>query len=99
MVQYSPELLSIEEFARRMGMSSTTVKDWKKKGWLKPGRHYTQIGRKVWFEWGPELIGKLAEDSAQRAALDEVRAEIKPVAKTITPRIMNKKSTALNWDC
>ncbi len=49
-----------------MGIGLTTVNEWMSKGWLKSGRHYIKMGRKIWFEWGPELIDKLREDSAKR---------------------------------
>jgi excisionase family DNA binding protein len=58
------ELLTVEEFAKRMKISRTTVFDWIKKGRLKAGRHYIQIGRVIRFEWGPELVQALYEDSA-----------------------------------
>ena len=59
------ELLTIEEFAERMKISRTTVFDWMRKGTLKAGRHYMKIGRIIRFEWGPELIQKLREDSTE----------------------------------
>jgi len=57
------ELLTVEEFAQRMKISRTTVFDWIRKGALKAGRHYLKIGRVIRFEWGPELVQRLREDS------------------------------------
>ncbi len=59
------ELLTIEEFAERMKISRTTVFGWIRKGTLKSGRHYFKMGRVIRFEWGPELIHKLHEDSVK----------------------------------
>ncbi|MDA8161684.1 MAG: helix-turn-helix domain-containing protein [Desulfobacteraceae bacterium] len=60
------ELLTVEEFAERMKISRTTVFDWIRKGTLKIGRHYLKIGRVIRFEWGPDLLRKLKEDSVEK---------------------------------
>lgn len=91
------EVLTVEEFADRMKISRTTVFDWISKGKLKAGRHYIHIGRVIRFEWGQDLLRRLHEDSLQVA--EEVHDNPKPRREAKKPRVTNKKSTALNWDC
>lgn len=67
---HSVEMLSIEQFATKMGVSRTTVYEWFKSGYLKPGRHYIKIGKTTLFAWGAELIQKLHEDSCERISED-----------------------------
>jgi excisionase family DNA binding protein len=57
------DLINIEEFAKRLQVSRTTVFDWIKKGKLLPGRHFIKVGRVIRFEWGPDLVKKLHEVS------------------------------------
>jgi len=57
------EIISLEEFAKRMGVARTTVFEWIKRGKLLPGRHFIKMGRVIRFEWGPDLLKKLYEDS------------------------------------
>ena len=57
------ELINLEEFAKRMNVGRTTVFQWIKEGKLLPGRHFIKIGKVIRFEWGPELLKKLHEDS------------------------------------
>jgi len=59
------EVLTVAEFAKRMKISRSTVFDWIRKGTLKAGRHYMKIGRVIRFEWGPELVQKIYEDSIE----------------------------------
>ena len=93
----SIEVLTVEEFADSMKISRTTVFDWIGKGKLKAGRHYIQIGRVIRFEWGPELLRKLHEDSVQTEETIQEIAKPVPVAKRQNAN--NRKSTALNWEC
>ncbi len=63
LVQDTTELIKLEEFAKRINVGRTTVFQWIKEGRLLPGRHFIKIGRVVRFEWGPDLLRKLHEDS------------------------------------
>ncbi|MGC2425013.1 MAG: helix-turn-helix domain-containing protein [Nitrospirota bacterium] len=92
------ELLTIEEFAERMKISRSTVFDWIRKGRFKAGRHYMKIGRVIRFEWGPELILKLREDSAK----EHEKLQSNPLssqARFRKERRPNKGRVAINLDC
>lgn len=62
----SIDIITLETFAERMGVSPTTVHKWIRIGRLKPGRHFIQIDRVIRFSWGPELIQRLHEDCLVR---------------------------------
>jgi excisionase family DNA binding protein len=92
------ELLTVQEFAERMKISRTTVFDWIRKGTLRLGRHYLKIGRVIRFEWGPELVQKLHEDSVeeQEKAINKSsskRPESRKVRRPASRRV------AINLDC
>lgn len=53
------EMLTVEEFAKRMKVCRTTVFQWIKEGVLVQGEHYIRLGRVIRFPWGPELIQAL----------------------------------------
>jgi len=89
--QYTPELITIEEFAKRIGVCRATACDWKHRGVLRPGRHFIQHGRTIRFEWGPDLLKKLHEDCLQ--------AEEQPtVEKKRQVRPKNKGKGSIDWD-
>ena len=96
MTQSIPAVLTVEEFAERMQVSRTTVFDWIKKGVLKAGRHYIQIGRVIRFEWSCELLQKLREDSTEP---EQVLPLTKPMMGEIkkVKRARNNNS-AMNFD-
>jgi len=73
MTLYAPELITIEQFAERFGVSRSTAFNWKKNGRLKPGRHYIQIGRTIKFLWEPDLLNKLHEDCLHKEQSTPVR--------------------------
>jgi len=92
------ELLTVKEFAARMKISRTTVFDWIRKGALKAGRHYLKIGRVIRFEWGPELLQRLHEDS--------VKKQEKPGSNSLPRQTRLRKErrpssgrVAINLDC
>jgi excisionase family DNA binding protein len=45
------EFLTVEQFAKRLQVSRTTVFGWLKKGDLREGVHYIRIGRILRFRW------------------------------------------------
>lgn len=57
------ELITVEDFAKRMKVGRTTVFEWIKNGRLLPGRHFIKIGRIIRFQWGQDLLRKLHEES------------------------------------
>lgn len=67
------QLLTIEEFGSRFGVSRSTVFDWMNRGRLVAGVHYIQLGSTVRFPWGKDLIGALL------AASDRPTREVSPV--------------------
>jgi Helix-turn-helix domain len=91
---YTPELISPEEFAKRWGVSRSTIFNWRKRGRLKAGRHYIKIGRTVKFVWGPELIAKLHEDCLR----DDEQARNEQKAKSNKPRSRNVGQALINLD-
>ncbi len=67
-------------------------------GNLWKGDTIIKIGRVIRFEWGPELLRRLHEDSVQ--AIEPVQGINKPVKKEAKKsKMTNKKSTTINWDC
>ena len=85
------ELITVEEFAKRMKISRTTVFDWIRKGRLKAGRHYIKVGRVIRFEWGPELLQRLREDS-----LKEQEEHILPRRPRLRERRSSNSRAAIN---
>jgi len=90
----SNEIINLEEFAKRMSVARTTVFDWIKKGKLLPGRHFFKIGRVIRFEWGPDLLKKLYEDSDAPAITTHT---VKP-PPTRSSRAESKRKAAIDLD-
>ena len=82
------EIVDIEGFADRMGVSRTTVFEWIKVGVLQPGRHFIKIGRVIRFAWGERLLQHLHEDSLDHAPVAEDRPlqERSSLATRVTPK-------------
>ena len=66
----SPDLITLEEFARRMQVGESSVWKWIRNGRLRPGRHFIRIDRVIRFSWGEELIQKLHEDCGEETRED-----------------------------
>ncbi|MGA2227014.1 MAG: DNA-binding protein [Syntrophobacteraceae bacterium] len=88
------EIISLEEFAKRMGVARTTVFEWIKRGKLLPGRHFIKMGRVIRFEWGPDLLKKLYEDSD---AATVTSPNVKP-QPTRSSRTGSKQKAAIDLD-
>jgi len=88
------EIISLEEFAKRMGVARTTVFEWIKRGKLLPGRHFMKIGRVIRFEWGPDLLKKLYEDSDAATVTSH---NVKP-PQTPSSRAGSKRKAAIDLD-
>ena len=50
------ELLTVEQFAKLMQVSRTTVFGWLKAGALAEGVHFIRLGRVLRFRWGIDLF-------------------------------------------
>lgn len=93
-VTQAPEMLCVEEFARRMQISRATVFDWMARNVLVQGRHYLRLGRVVRIPWSDELVTKLLEDCLQ--PLPEERPQQQ--AEKQVRRTKRPKTIAINWD-
>lgn len=92
--QHAVQLINIEEFAKRLQVSRTTVFDWIKKGKLLPGRHFFKVGRVIRFGWGPDLVRKLYEDSDTPS---KASRDIKP-QPTRSSRADARRGAAIDLD-
>jgi excisionase family DNA binding protein len=54
------EMISVEEYARRMSVSRSTVFDWLAKGYLEEGQVYVRVGKTIRFFWSRESLAALA---------------------------------------
>jgi hypothetical protein len=52
-------MIPVEEFARRMRVSRSTVFFWMAKGYLAQGKAYVRIGKTIRFIWSLESITTL----------------------------------------
>ena len=59
------ELLSIDEYAKRLKVGRTTIFTWKKNGTLVPGQHYIQKGKIVRYIWARDVIEEIHQKSEQ----------------------------------
>ncbi|MFH0960716.1 MAG: helix-turn-helix domain-containing protein [Pseudomonadota bacterium] len=83
------QLIKIEEFAKRLLVSRTTVFKWIKSGKLQAGHHFIRIGRCLRFFGGPEMLRSLSEHDVSVPETAPLQLQkFKPVAKSA-----NKKTT------
>lgn len=54
------EMITLEEYARRMSVSRSTVFDWLTKGYMEEGRVYVRVGKTIRFFWSQESLAALA---------------------------------------
>lgn len=85
-------LLTIEEFATKMGISRSTVYGWLAEGKLVVGHHVVRIGRVVRIIWNDDLISHLLAISAEDGEEPEQRPRLKRNGKGSRNRV------ALNID-
>lgn len=55
-------MVSLAEFARRMGVCPNTVRSWIAAGKLLEGVHFLRAGRVIRFPWGQEYMDRLMRD-------------------------------------
>lgn len=53
-------MISVEEFASRMGVSRSTVFAWLAKGFLAEGKIFARIGKTIRFIWSLESVASLS---------------------------------------
>jgi excisionase family DNA binding protein len=93
------EMLSIEQFAAKMGVGRTTIYDWIKSGHLLPGRHYVKIGGTIRFPWGPELLQRLSEDSRDAESQQEQQHKAdEPIVTIPRQPATQKRITHINLE-
>ena len=61
-------MLSISEFAKRIGVCSNTVRKWISSGKLIVGEHYLNVGRVYRFAWSSTCVEKLMRDLSPQPA-------------------------------
>ena len=83
------ELLTIEQFAKRLQMSRATVFTWVQRGILVKGCHFLKFGRVVRFLWSDNTLELLLIDSAKDGP--------RPTTKS-TPRAQQAKRNPVNWE-
>lgn len=88
------ELLTSQEFAKRLKISRSLLFEWLAKGMLIPGKHYIKIGRILRFVWSDDLIADLLQITASAATADSL------LPHTITPNRQHKckLKPQINWD-
>jgi len=62
------EMISLEEFAKRMAVSRSTVFAWLAKGYLAEGTIYVRVGKTIRFIWSLETVTALTLKSDALAA-------------------------------
>ncbi|MDG5466800.1 helix-turn-helix domain-containing protein [Deltaproteobacteria bacterium IMCC39524] len=86
------ELLTIEQFAHRLGISRTTVFEWMKSGDLIQGQHYLKINRIIRFPWGNDLIQSLVTDSL------DITPSIEIGPQTLNPKPPSSEGATIDLD-
>jgi len=82
---FPSEVLTVEEFARKLHVSRATVFAWIKRGALTEGVHFFKLGRVLRFVWSCELLtGLLHGSGADRP---------QPVKAVI-----QEKPSPINWE-
>jgi len=82
------ELLTPEEFAKKLRIGRSTLFEWLRKGILKPGVHYFKQGRIVRFLWTDAVVASLVEATRQQT----------PTNGNAIQRSPHKSKPGLNWE-
>lgn len=77
------ELLTVDQYAKRLQISRATVFNWIHSNILTPGVHYLKIGRVLRFIWSTEAL--------------RVIRQTEPAAVPPSP-LKPAKHATLNWD-
>ncbi len=75
------EMISVEQFAVRMGVSRSTVFAWLAKGCLTEGKIFVRVGKTIRFIWSIEAIAAMSEKKASES-LPEENEPLKSIRKS-----------------
>jgi excisionase family DNA binding protein len=87
------DLLTVEQFAKRLQVSRTTIFAWLKSGCLREGTHYFRLGRVIRFHW------PLAAVIAPCVTPDQIEPVVmKELPKGKKPKAIRGSSSGINLD-
>lgn len=81
---FPSEVLTVEEFARKLHVSRATVFAWIKRGTLTEGEHFFKLGRVLRFVWSGALLENLLRSGGDQPQ------PVKAVA--------HEKPSPINWE-
>lgn len=90
------EILTTEEFARRLKIGRSSLFEWLRKGVLVQGRDYFKVGRVLRFVWSDDLIESLLANSVSVSVEGgKLPSSVPPTRHT---KQGNKSTPSINWD-
>lgn len=90
------EVLTIEEYAKRLQVGRSTILNWKSRKTLIPGRHYFQVGKVLRFIWDLDLILEIHTPKTE-TGISKIDCNDKSLGPLTTKRTTHKKAT-INLD-
>lgn len=87
----APALLTVQQFAQRLGVSRATVFNWMKRGILVQGLHYFRLDRVVRFPWSESALALLLQTTAAKPTPPP-----RPRPSNRTPR--SQQQPSINWE-
>ena len=69
------ELLTVEEYAKRLQVGRTTIFKWKESGKLLPHHHFIQKGRVIRYIWELETIKSLHENDTPNSDSNNIDSD------------------------
>jgi hypothetical protein len=88
------EIITAEEFAKRLKVGRTTIHNWMQRGRLKRGVHFIKAGRVLRFFWNEEVIKALGDEEIPINRSSAMKPQ--PHARSLT-QIRPKRGSAINW--
>lgn len=87
----APEMLTVLEFAKRLGVSRATVFNWMRGGVLVQGLHYFRRDRVLRFPWSEQALVRLMQGTTDTPApAPQPKTTIRP------PR--SQQQPSINWE-
>ena len=71
------EMLTVDEFGKRMEVSRSTVFAWLAKGYLTEGKIYVRVGKTIRFIWSLESVAALSLKAESMSASEEESVSLK----------------------